>query len=32
MKPDMLDSLRSWLRAQGHIGQGELAAKVLAGG
>jgi acyl-CoA dehydrogenase len=32
MKPDILDSLRSWLRAQGHIGQGELAAKVLAGG
>ena len=32
MKPETLDRLRSWLHAQGHIGQGVLTAKVLAGG
>ena len=32
MKQEILDRLQAWLRAQGHIGQGELTAKALAGG
>ena len=32
MKQEILERLQGWLRAQGHIRQGSLAAKALAGG